>query len=103
MVQNEYRGCRLGSGARVGRNICYDRNDNRGWQFVTGYPQSTKRRWTDRRRVIHLLTGGLAWILPGFIISVGIIYYSIFYAGYLSFFEWGGGRRPMIPVGAKNY
>jgi len=65
--------------------------------------RAPRRGGQNRRRVIHLLPGGLAWILPGFIISVGLIYYSIFYAGYLSFFEWGGGRRPMIPVGAKNY
>ncbi len=29
---------------------------------------------------------------PGLIVSVGLIYYSIVYSGYLSFFDWG--RRP---------
>lgn len=56
-----------------------------------------------RRRAAPLVPGGLAWILPGFIVSVGLIYYSIVYAGYLSFFEWGGGRSRMIPVGVDNY
>tara|TARA_R110002020_G_scaffold57274_7_gene157825 strand:+ start:1827 stop:2795 length:969 start_codon:yes stop_codon:yes gene_type:complete len=51
----------------------------------------------------HLLPSGLIWILPGFVISVGLIYYSIFYSGYLSFFEWGGGRQRMNPVGFDNY
>jgi raffinose/stachyose/melibiose transport system permease protein len=43
------------------------------------------------------------WILPGFIISVGLIYYSIVYSGYLSFFDWPGGRSRMTPVGFDNY
>lgn len=47
--------------------------------------------------------GGLKWILPGFIVSVGLIYYSIIYSGYLSFFDWGGGRSQMVPVGFDNY
>lgn len=55
------------------------------------------------RRTSHLVPGGFIWILPGFIISVGLIYYSITYSGYLSFFDWGGGRAPMIPVGFDNY
>jgi raffinose/stachyose/melibiose transport system permease protein len=43
------------------------------------------------------------WILPGFILSVGLIYYSIIYSGYLSFFDWAGGRARMTPVGIENY
>lgn len=54
-------------------------------------------------RTSHLVPGGLRWILPGLIISVGLIYYSIVYSGYLSFFDWGGGRQKMIPVGLDNY
>ncbi|RFA20573.1 carbohydrate ABC transporter permease [Subtercola boreus] len=56
-----------------------------------------------KRRTSHLVPGGLVWILPGFIISVGLIYYSIVYSGYLSFFDWGGGRSKMIPAGFDNY
>lgn len=55
------------------------------------------------RRRTRLIPGGMAWILPGFLISVGLIYYSIVYSGFLSFFEWGGGRLPLVPVGLGNY
>jgi ABC-type sugar transport system permease subunit len=55
------------------------------------------------RRAVRLLPGGLPWILPGFVISVGLIYYSIVYSGFLSFFDWGGGRQRLIPVGLGNY
>jgi raffinose/stachyose/melibiose transport system permease protein len=61
------------------------------------------RRGGQPRRAARLIPGGFVWILPGFIISVGLIYYSIFYSGYLSFFDWGGGRQRMIPVGFDNY
>jgi raffinose/stachyose/melibiose transport system permease protein len=57
---------------------------------------------TGRKRP-SLLPGGFRWILPGLIISVGLIYYSIVYSGYLSFFDWGGGRQRMTPVGFDNY
>jgi ABC-type sugar transport system permease subunit len=56
-----------------------------------------------KKRTSHLIPGGLVWILPGFIISVGLIYYSIVYSGYLSFFDWAGGRSRMTPVGFDNY
>ncbi|MDR6611795.1 sugar ABC transporter permease [Leifsonia sp. 1010] len=55
------------------------------------------------RRRARLLPGGLRWILPAFAISVGLIYYSIIYSGYLSFFSWPGGRALMTPVGFGNY
>ena len=42
-------------------------------------------------------------MLPAFIVSVGLIYYSVVYSGYLSFFDWGGGRQIMHPVGFDNY
>jgi len=54
-------------------------------------------------RRARLLPGGLRWILPAFAISVGLIYYSIIYSGYLSFFSWPGGRALMTPVGLGNY
>jgi raffinose/stachyose/melibiose transport system permease protein len=56
-----------------------------------------------RRRRSRLVPGGLVWILPGFVISVGLIYYSIVYSGYLSFFDWAGGRSRMTAVGLDNY
>lgn len=55
------------------------------------------------RRPAHLLPGGFRWIVPALIISVGLIYYSIVYSGYLSFFDWRGGRAPMTAVGFDNY
>ncbi|MDR1188533.1 MAG: sugar ABC transporter permease, partial [Bifidobacteriaceae bacterium] len=33
----------------------------------------------------------------------GLIYYCIFYSGYLSFFSWKGGRTAMRPVAFDNY
>ena len=56
-----------------------------------------------RGKAAHLMPGGLRWILPGFIVSVGLIYYSIVYSGYLSFFNWAGGRQLMHWVGFGNY
>lgn len=72
---------------------------------VTVDPDGSPRepRWGGRSRSAHLIPGGLRWILPGFILSVGLIYYSIIYSGYLSLFDWGGGRQPMIPTGVDNY
>lgn len=61
------------------------------------------KRGGQSRRAARLVPGGLLWILPGFIISVGLIYYSIIYSGYLSFFDWGGGRQRMTQVGFDNY
>ena len=55
------------------------------------------------RRAVRLVPGGLPWILPGFAISVGLIYYAVVYSGFLSFFDWGGGRQRLIPVGLGNY
>jgi len=66
-------------------------------------PDEDRRAGRSARRPSHLVPGGIAWILPGFILSVGLIYYSIVYSGYLSFFDWGGGRQRMTPVGGGNY
>jgi ABC-type sugar transport system permease subunit len=55
------------------------------------------------RRATHPTPGGLRWLAPGFVLSVGLIYYCIFYSGFLSFFSWSGGRAPMKPVGLDNY
>ncbi len=54
-------------------------------------------------KAARLIPSGIAWILPAFTISVGLIYYCIGYSGYLSFFDWTGGRSPMFPVGIDNY
>lgn len=58
----------------------------------------------ERRRARGpIIPGGFRWILPALIISVGLIYYSIIYSGYISFFSWRGGRTRMIPAGLDNY
>src|SRR5690606_2197394 len=56
-----------------------------------------------RRARGPIIPGGFRWILPALIISVGLIYYSIIYSGYISFFSWRGGRTRMIPAGLDNY
>src|SRR3954452_15554076 len=74
-----------------------------------GRPVGHSRRGTSgtsggrRRRPAPLIPGGFRWILPALIVSVGLIYYSIVYSGYISFFDWRGGRAAMTPVGLDNY
>ena len=36
---------------------------------------------------------GLPWILPAMIVSVGLLYYCIFYTGYISTLDWDGAAR----------
>jgi raffinose/stachyose/melibiose transport system permease protein len=69
----------------------------------SGRPTPAVQRGGRPNRRARLLPGGLRWILPAFVISVGLIYYSIVYSGYLSFFDWPGGRALMTPVGLGNY
>ncbi|GAB3601062.1 carbohydrate ABC transporter permease [Microbacterium tumbae] len=64
---------------------------------------SSAGRGGRSRRAVLLVPGGFRWILPALIVSVGLIYYSIVYSGYISFFSWRGGRTRMIPVGLENY
>ena len=73
-------------------------------QRITSTGGSTSIGLGGRRgKAAHLVPGGLRWILPGFVLSVGLIYYSIIYAGYLSFFDWAGGLQPKQWVGLDNY
>jgi raffinose/stachyose/melibiose transport system permease protein len=72
-------------------------------QVGSAGPAREQKRGGRGRRGARLVPGGMRWILPGFVISVGLIYYSVVYSGYLSFFEWGGGRQRMDPVGFDNY
>lgn len=69
-------------------------------QIRTGAPRGIGGR---SHRAGPLLPGGFRWILPALIVSVGLIYYSIIYSGYISFFDWAGGRGRMVPVGIDNY
>ncbi|MCU1596540.1 MAG: raffinose/stachyose/melibiose transport system permease protein [Actinomycetota bacterium] len=46
---------------------------------------------------------GLPWILPALVVSVGLLYYCIFYTGYISTLDWDGTSPLQQPVGAANY
>jgi len=49
------------------------------------------------------MPSGLPWILPAMIYSVGILYYCIFYTGYISTLDWDGTSPLQQPVGAANF
>jgi len=65
--------------------------------------RGTRRGGRSPQGAAHLLPGGLRWIVPGLALSVGLIYYSLIYSGYLSFFDWPGGRQKMRWVGFDNF
>jgi raffinose/stachyose/melibiose transport system permease protein len=46
---------------------------------------------------------GLPWILPAMIVSVGLLYYCIFYTGYISTLDWDGASPLWESVGLANY
>jgi raffinose/stachyose/melibiose transport system permease protein len=46
---------------------------------------------------------GLPWILPALILSVGLIYYSIAYTGYISTLDWDGISPDPRHIGTQNY
>jgi len=46
---------------------------------------------------------GLPWILPAFILVVGLIYYSIAYTAYISTLDWDGTSPDPRSVGLGNY
>jgi raffinose/stachyose/melibiose transport system permease protein len=46
---------------------------------------------------------GLPWILPAFILVVGLIYYSIGYTAYISTLDWDGTAPDPQSVGFGNY
>jgi len=46
---------------------------------------------------------GLPWILPALVVSVGLLYYCIFYTAYLSTLDWDGTSPLQQGVGAANY
>jgi raffinose/stachyose/melibiose transport system permease protein len=57
---------------------------------------SPRRSMRDRRL-------GLPWILPAMVVSVGLIYYSIGYTGYISTLDWDGSSPLQASVGGSNY
>jgi raffinose/stachyose/melibiose transport system permease protein len=45
----------------------------------------------------------MPWILPAMVFSVGLLYYCIFYTGYISTLDWDGAAPLWENVGAANY
>lgn len=60
-------------------------------------------RWTGTRGGRSLRSPGLPWILPALVVSVGIIYYSVGYTGYISTLNWDGVSGDATQVGLGNY
>ncbi len=46
---------------------------------------------------------GYLWILPAFVLCVGIVYYAIGYSGYISLSDWNGISSERNFVGFDNY
>jgi raffinose/stachyose/melibiose transport system permease protein len=46
---------------------------------------------------------GMPWILPAMVFSVGLLYYCIFYTGYISTLDWDGAAPLQESVGLANY
>lgn len=61
---------------------------------------ATSRRGADAR---VLRPQGYLWVLPALIVSVGLLYYSIGYTGYISTLDWDGSSPQPVSVGFENY
>jgi raffinose/stachyose/melibiose transport system permease protein len=59
-------------------------------------------RGVARRRSL-LRPTGYAWILPALVFSVGLLYYSVGYTGYISTLDWNGTAPDVTHVGLANY
>ncbi|MCU1506188.1 MAG: sugar transporter permease [Microbacteriaceae bacterium] len=55
------------------------------------------------RRRSFLRPTGYAWILPALVFSVGLLYYSVGYTGYISTLNWNGTAPDVTHVGLANY
>jgi raffinose/stachyose/melibiose transport system permease protein len=66
-------------------------------------PAASRAGGASRRR--HQRTPpGLRWILPGFLVSVGLIYFCIGYSGYISLLRWNWRPgRPEVIQGFDSY
>ncbi len=56
-----------------------------------------------KRRPRRLRSPGYVWLVPALALSVGLIYYSVGYTGYMSTLDWDGVSPVSRPVGAQNY
>lgn len=67
-------------------------------------PPATPRAGGASRRRHQRTPSGLRWILPGFVVSVGLIYFCIGYSGYISLLRWNWRPgRPEIIEGFDSY
>ncbi|MFD1714547.1 carbohydrate ABC transporter permease [Amnibacterium flavum] len=66
-------------------------------------PKAGKTSGGGPRRRRRSLPNGLPWILPALIVSVGLLYYSIGYTGYISTLKWDGTSPNPESVGLDNY
>ncbi len=63
---------------------------------------TAQRRTRPQAARLHR-PGGLPWILPAMVVSVGLLYYCIIYTGYISTLDWDGTSPVRQFVGAANY
>lgn len=63
---------------------------------------ATARRSPGRSSRLHR-PSGMPWILPAMVFSVGLLYYCIFYTGYISTLDWDGAAPLQESVGLANY
>jgi raffinose/stachyose/melibiose transport system permease protein len=64
-------------------------------------PPTAPRAGGASRRRHQRTPPGLRWILPGFLVSVGLIYFCIVYSGYISLLPWNW--RPGHPQTVQGF
>ncbi|HZM53537.1 MAG TPA: hypothetical protein VFC03_00755, partial [Acidimicrobiales bacterium] len=67
--------------------------------LVSHAPATSGSGASQRRR--YRTPSGLQWILPGFVVSVGLIYFCIGYSGYISLLPWNW--RPGNPETIQGF
>lgn len=70
-----------------------------------GLPDPTTRSvgGAGHRRRPLAKAQGYTWVLPALVLSVGLIYYSVGYTGYISTLDWNGTAPNPTSVGLDNY
>lgn len=71
--------------------------------FLKAGPRPAPSAATGRRRARGVTPSGLPWIMPAFVVVVGVLYYCIIETGYLSTLDWDGTYPYPKHVGASNY
>jgi raffinose/stachyose/melibiose transport system permease protein len=66
-------------------------------------PRRGTRGGASRRSQVKLKPAGIGWIVPAFVLSVGVIYFCIGYSGLLSVQEYRGGIGAGTFIGVENY